>query len=47
MAIPAGNVAKLVRVADPTHPDLRVQEIADRLKFTEPTPVIIMAGAMS
>ena len=47
MSIPAGNRAKLVRVNNPTHPDLRVQEIADRLKFTEPTPVVMLSGAMT
>lgn len=47
MSIPAGNAAKLVRVGNPSHPDFRVQEVADRLKFTEPTPVIVLAGAMT
>jgi hypothetical protein len=47
MTIPAGSAAKLVRVGNPAHPDLRVQEIADKLKFTEPTPVVILAGAMT
>lgn len=47
MTIPAGTAAKLVRVGNPAHPDLRVQEIADRLKFTDPTPVVLLAGAMT
>lgn len=47
MTIPAGNPAKLVRVGNPYNPDFRVQEVADRLKFIEPTPVIVLAGAMT
>jgi hypothetical protein len=47
MTIPAGNSAKLVRVKDPANKDLRVKEIADKLKFNEPTPVIVLAGAMT
>jgi len=47
MTIPAGNSAKLVRIGNPDHEELRVTEIADRLKFTEPTPVIVLAGAMT
>jgi len=47
MMIPAGRTAKLVRVADPTAEDFRVTEPMDKLKFVEPTPVIILAGAMT
>ena len=47
MLIPAGNTAKLVRIPDPADQDFRVSEVCDRLKFTQPTPVIILAGAMT
>ena len=40
-------MAKLVRVSDPNNKDLRPSEIADRLKFIDPTPVIMLAGAKS
>lgn len=46
MMIPAGKTAKLVRVPDPTLEDFRVSEPLDKLKFIDPTPVIILAGAM-
>jgi hypothetical protein len=46
MMIPAGRTSKLVRVPDPNNEDFRVTEPLDKLKFTEPTPVIILAGAM-
>ena len=42
-----GLPAKLIRITDPRHQDFRVSEIADRLKFVQPTPVILLAGAMS
>lgn len=45
--IPAGRTAKLVRIPNPNHEDFRVSEVCDRLKFIEPTPVIILAGAMT
>ena len=47
MMIPAGRTAKLIRVPDPNHEDFRVTEPLDKLKFIEPTPVIILAGAMT
>lgn len=47
MMIPAGRTAKLVRVPDPHAEDFKVAEPMDKLKFIEPTPVIILAGAMS
>lgn len=47
MMIPAGRTAKLVRVPDPFAEDFRVSEPLDKLKFIEPTPVIILAGAMT
>lgn len=47
MMIPAGRTAKLVRVPDPNSEDFRVTEPLDKLKFIEPTPVIILAGAMT
>jgi len=47
MMIPAGNTAKLVRVADPTDQDFRISEVCDKLKITQPTPVIVLAGAMT
>jgi hypothetical protein len=31
--IPAGNVSKLIRIPDGTHPDFRVSEVCDKLKF--------------
>lgn len=47
MMIPAGNTAKLVRVPDPSDPDFRVSEVCEKLKLNQPTPVIILAGAMT
>jgi hypothetical protein len=47
MMIPAGRTAKLVRVPNPNAEDFRVTEPLDKLKFIEPTPVIILAGAMT
>jgi len=47
MMIPAGRTAKLVRVPDPNSEDFRITEPLDKLKFVEPTPCIILAGAMS
>ena len=47
MQIPLGQPAKLIRIADPNNQDFRVSEIADRLKFVQPTPVVLVAGAMS
>ena len=32
---------------DPNKEDFRASEVADRLKFIEPTPVVILAGAMN
>ena len=43
--IPAGMPAKLVQVPDPNYEGFRVADMADRLKFTEPTPVIVLIGA--
>ena len=31
---------------DPNNKDFRASEVADRLKFIQPTPVILLAGAM-
>lgn len=47
MMIPAGKTSKLIRVPNPNHEDFRVTEPFDKLKFVEPTPVIILAGAMT
>lgn len=47
MMIPAGNTVKLVRIPDHSDPDFRISEVCDKLKFTQPTPVIILAGAMT
>jgi len=47
MMIPAGNISKLIRIPDAQHPDFRVSEVCDKLKFTQPSPVIILAGAMT
>lgn len=47
MMIPAGNTAKLIRVPDPNSDDFRVSEVCDKLKLTNPTPIIILAGAMT
>lgn len=45
MMIPAGQTAKLVRVTNHASPEFRISEVADRLKFIQPTPVVIIAGA--
>ena len=43
--IPGGKAAKLVQVEDPdSYP---IAEAADKLKFNEPTPVVILVGAMT
>jgi hypothetical protein len=47
MMIPAGQTAKLIRVTNPLSQDFRISEVADRLKFIQPTPVVLLAGAMS
>ena len=47
MMIPAGNIAKLIRVTDPADQDFRITEVCDKLKMNQPTPVIILAGAMT
>jgi hypothetical protein len=47
MIIPAGKTAKLIRIKDPKDPDFRVSEICDKIKFVNPCPVIMLAGAMS
>lgn len=47
MMIPAGKTAKLIKIPDVSNKDFRISEVADRLKFVEPTPVIILAGAMT
>ena len=47
MMIPAGNTAKLVRIPDPADPDFRVSSFCAKLKFSQPTPVIILVGAMT
>jgi len=47
MQIPLGMPAKLVRINDPANPDFRISEVADRLKFVQPTPVVLLAGAMT
>ena len=47
MMIPAGMTSKLVRISDPANEDFRISEVCDKLKLTQPTPVIILAGAMT
>ena len=39
--------AKLVRVPDPSKEEFRASAVADRLKFIDPTPVVVLAGAMN
>ena len=46
MQIPMGQPAKLVRIHDPESADFRVSDVADRLKFVQPTPVVLISGAM-
>ncbi len=45
--IPGGKAAKLVQIPDPRYDGLHISEIADKLKFNEPTPVIVLIGAMT
>ena len=45
--IPTGRTAKLVRVSDLFVEDFRVTVSLDKLKFFDPTPVIILAGEMT
>jgi hypothetical protein len=47
MMIPAGNTSKLIRISDPYNEDFRVSEVCDKLKLTQPTPVIVLAGTYS
>lgn len=47
MMIPAGKTAKLIKIKDASDPDLRLSEICDKLKIVKPTPVILLAGAMT
>lgn len=47
MMIPAGKVAKLVRIPNITDESFRISEVCNHLKFVDPTPVIILAGAMT
>lgn len=47
MMIPAGMTSKLVRIRDPGHEDFRISEVGDKLKLINPSPVIILAGAMT
>ena len=47
MMIPAGKQAKLIRIPNIDDQDFRVSEVCDRLKFNNPTPVIILGGAMT
>ena len=45
--IPSGKPAKLVKIPDINNKDLRATEILFKLKITDPTPTILVAGAMS
>ena len=45
MQIPLGQPAKLIKIFEPNHEDFRITEVANRLKFVQPTPVILLAGA--
>jgi len=47
MMIPAGRTAKLVKIGNPYDTEFRATEVCDKLKFTKPTPVIILVGAMT
>ena len=47
MMIPAGKTAKLVKAVNPFDAEFRISEICDKLKFVKPTPVIMLAGAMT
>ena len=44
MMIPAGKVAKLIRVRDPQDEDFRIEEVCNKLKLNQPMPVINLAG---
>ena len=45
MQIPLGQPAKLIKIFEPNNEDFRITEVANRLKFVQPTPVILLAGA--
>jgi hypothetical protein len=47
MIIPAGKTAKLIRIKNPSDPDFRISGVADKIKFVNAAPVIILAGAMT
>ena len=47
MMIPAGATVKLVRIPDHADPDFRISEVCEKFKWNQPTPVIILAGAMT
>lgn len=47
MMIPAGQIAKLIRIPNPASEDFRASEVCDKLKINVSSPVIILAGAMT
>jgi hypothetical protein len=47
MMIPGGQTAKLIRVVNPYSEMFRASEVCDRLKWSLPTPVLILSGAMT
>lgn len=47
MMIPAGQIAKLIRIPNPASEDFRVSEVCDKLKINTSAPVIVLAGAMT
>jgi len=46
LLFPAGKVAKLCKIVEPTNPGLRFREALNRFGFQQPTPVILLAGAI-
>merc|ERR1712228_580335 len=47
MQIPQGIKCKLIRIPDPEGEEFRISEVGDRLKFIDPTPVLVLSGAMN
>lgn len=47
LLIPGGKSAKMIKVTNPRISTEEISEICDKLKFMEPTPVVVLAGAMT
>jgi len=46
LLFPAGKVAKLCKILDPGYPNLRFKDVLNKFGFQQPTPVIMLSGAI-